>query len=201
MTAGARRPTVAVVGGGIAGLAAAWELARQPEPVQVVVVEAADHLGGKIRTATVGGDRVPVGPDAFVARRPEAVELCRQIELREELVAPASGGAFVWSRGRLRALPVGLALGVPTRWLALARSGILGPLGAARAGADLLAGPARAARPAADDRPDMAVGAIVSRHLGRQVTERLADPLIGGIHAGPVTAMSAAAVFAPLLAA
>jgi len=196
--------TAVVVGGGIAGLAAAWELSGAAAGLRVVVLEAEPEVGGKIRSAEVGGRTVDLAADAFVARRPEAVELCREIGLADELVAPGATGASVWSRGRLRRLPDGLALGVPTRIWPLARSGIVSPLGLARCALDLL-GPLGAPggrAPSAGEAPaDWAVADVTTRRLGREVTERLVDPLIGGIHAGDTRRMSAAAVFPPLLEA
>lgn len=195
---GAGRPTVAVVGGGIAGLAAAWELAQAPDPVRVVVFEASARLGGRIVSADFADRHVPLGPDAFVARRPEAVALCRAVGLGDELVAPGARGASLWSGGRLRALPDGLAIGVPTRLGPLARSGILSPGGLGRVAADLAA-PRWWAPAELED--DEAIGSLLARRLGREVVDKLADPLIGGIHAGPVDTMSTAAVFPALLQA
>jgi len=191
-------PTIAVVGGGITGLSAAWSLATSDSPLHVVVLEGDVRFGGKIRGAEIGGRPVDVGPDAFVARRPEGVDLCRQVGLGDELVAPGSRNAYVWARARLRPLPAGLALGVPTRLGPLARSGILSPLGLGRAAVDLLRRPPTSPHFAAADR---AVDDVVRGKLGREVADRLADPLIGGIHAGPTAGMSAAAVFPPLLEA
>ena len=188
---------VAVVGGGIAGLAAAWELVGKAERVRVVVLEASAHVGGKIQAADVGGITVDTGPDAFLARRPEAPALCREIGIADELVAPGSSRAFVFSRGRLRPLPEGLALGIPTRLLPVVRSGILSPAGLARASVDLLGVAGR--RVDADG--DRAIGDLVTHRLGHEVVDRFVDPLIGGIHAGPVSAMSAAALYPPLLEA
>jgi oxygen-dependent protoporphyrinogen oxidase len=196
---------IAVVGGGIAGMAAAWELVQSAEPARVVVLEGSERLGGKIQAATVAGVTVDTGPDAFLARRPEAVALCGEIGIADELVPPGSRRAYVWSRGRLRALPDGLALGIPTRLGPVVRSGILSPAGLVRAGVDLLGLPRRrapgggaTATGAGDDR---SIGDIVADRLGREVVDRLVDPLVGGIHAGPVSAMSAAAVFPLLLEA
>jgi oxygen-dependent protoporphyrinogen oxidase len=131
-----------------------------------------------------------------VARRPEAVALCQELGLAPELEAPGTRSAYVWVGGRLRPLPPGAALGLPTRLGPLARSGVLGPAGLARAAVDLVL-PARRG----DTAPDVAVGDVVRRRFGRQVAERLAEPMIGGIHAGTIEQMSAAAVFPPLVAA
>jgi len=206
-------PTVAVVGGGISGLAAAWELSSYKPKPRVVLLEADRRLGGKIRSGTIAGHQVDLGPDAFVARREEATSLCRELGIDDELVSPGALGAFVWARGRLRPLPGSLAVGVPTRLGDLARSGILGPAGVLRASLDLL-GPLGPRWPACSpdvalgsegpgfvsaSSDDCAVGEIVGSRLGGQVVRRLADPLIGGIHAGPVSTMSAGAVFPSLL--
>ncbi len=195
------RPVVAVVGGGIAGLAAAWELVGSgsgsaPGGAEVLVLEAGPALGGRIGTADFCGRPVDLGADAFITRRPEALELCQQLGLEDELAAPATSRAYVLAGGRLRALPAGLVLGVPTRLGPLARSGILSPAGVGRAALDLVT-PSRGR----DDPPDESVGSIVRRRLGDEVAAQLADPLVGGIHAGNADEMSAAAVFPALLAA
>jgi oxygen-dependent protoporphyrinogen oxidase len=181
----------AVVGGGIAGLTAAYDLATAGHAV--VVHEASEHLGGKLRTEAFAGTMLDAAPDAFLARRPEAVQLCEELGLRGELVSPAATSAYVWSRGRLRALPRGQVLGVPTDFRALARAGILSPAGVARA----------ALEPWLPGRPldgDDTVGAVITRRFGREAARRLVDPLVGGINAGDTAELSIEAV-APQLAA
>jgi protoporphyrinogen/coproporphyrinogen III oxidase len=190
-------PIVVVVGGGIAGLSAAWELVSRAPGTRVVLVESDERLGGKLRTGEIGGRAVDLGPDAFLARRPEALQLCHELGLDADLVSPGSRTAYVWARQRLRPLPADLALGVPTRLGPLARSGILSPLGTGRAALDLLRLPRR--RGPAATGADEPVAAITRRRLGCEVTDRLVDPLIGGIHAGDTSLMSAAAVFPDLL--
>lgn len=169
-----------VVGGGITGLAAAWE-AR--DRARVTVLEASERLGGRIHDTEVGGVPVAGGPDAFLARVPWATQLCREVGLGDDLISPSRGGAFVWSRGRLRALPGDLAIGVPTRLASVARSGILSPAELLRAGMDLV-------RPATPPAGDESVGAVVRRRFGAGVTERLVGPLIGGINAGDIDRLS-----------
>jgi len=196
---GKGRPTVAVVGAGVTGLAAAWELAAHPPPGEpaprVVVLEAGARPGGKIVAAELGGGPVDGGADAFVARAPAGVELCRELGLDGELQAPAANRALVWTRGRLRPLPQGLVLGVPSDLVGLARSGAVSARGLARAALDLVLPPT--AIPAGGD---MAVGALVAARFGREVQERVVDPLLGGIHAGRSERLSLAAT-APQLAA
>ena len=201
MTAG-HRPTIAVVGAGIAGLAAAWELvvaadrAGTPAPI-VLVLESGRRIGGKLRAAEFAGRTVDVAADAFLSRRPEAAELCDELGLDDQLVPVGASGASIWARGRLRAMPAGLNLGVPTRWWPLVRSGILSPAESLAVARDLVI-PHRRGREAFGDR---SVGEIVGERLGRPVVDRLVDPLIGGINAGGVDDLSAAATMPVLIAA
>jgi oxygen-dependent protoporphyrinogen oxidase len=181
----------AVVGGGIAGLAAAHDLARGGD--EVVLHEASDRVGGKLQTETFAGTAVDLAPDAFLARRPEAVELCDELGLRDRLVNPASGSSYVWSRGALRPVPKGQVLGVPTDFLALARSGILSAAGVARAALE----PWLPGHPLLDD---ATIGAVVGARYGRETLERLVDPLLGGINAGDTDLLSIDTV-APQIAA
>jgi oxygen-dependent protoporphyrinogen oxidase len=192
---------VVVVGGGISGLSAAWELTggaipRSDAPA-VTLLEASPQLGGPLQSEDIGGRVVDLGPDGFLGRRREAVELCGEVGIADDLVPVAARGASVWARGRLRALPEGHALGIPTRFWPTARSGIVGIPGALGLARD-------AVLPRPDVRGpigDRAIGPLVARKLGRRVVDMLVDPLIGGIHAGSVDDMSAAATFPPLLAA
>jgi oxygen-dependent protoporphyrinogen oxidase len=196
------RPTVAVVGAGIAGLAAAWELVvaseRDGTPAPIVrVLESGDRVGGKLRAAEFAGRTVDLAADAFLARRPEATELCDELGLTDQLVPVGASGASIWARGRLRPMPDGLNLGVPTRWWPLARSGILSPAESLAAARDVVV-PHRSGNAVFGDR---SVGEIVGERLGRAVVDRLVDPLIGGINAGNVDDLSAAATMPVLIAA
>ena len=172
-----------VVGGGIAGLAAAWAARRRG--ADVVVLEAGDQVGGKLRTSPVAGVPLDESADGFLARVPEAVELCRAVGLEAELVSPATGAAYVWSEGALRRLPSEQLLGVPTDVDSVASSRILSPAGLARLREDL-------DRP--DDRPDgdadEALGALIRRRLGDEVLDKLVAPLVGGIWAADCDALS-----------
>lgn len=189
---------IAVVGGGMAGLSAAWELSlAEGGTSRIVVLEAGSRPGGKVRSGEFCGRTVDLAADAFLARRPEATGLCDELGLDDALVSPGAKGASLWVRGKLRAMPDGLNLGVPTLAWPTVRSGILGPMGLLRAGIDLVA-PHRGDPRATADR---SVGDIVGSRLGREVVERLVDPLIGGIHAGGVDDLSAESTFPPLLSA
>ena len=130
-----RRPHVVVVGAGITGLAAAYELSTGGAEVEVV--DAAARPGGAVLTTPFAGVDLDAGPDAFLARVPHAVELCRELGLGDELVAPATRHAYLWCDGRLRRFPDGLLLGIPTDLAALATSGIVSEAGVRRAAEDL----------------------------------------------------------------
>lgn len=187
---------VAVVGGGIAGLAAAHELAGR-DGVTTTLVEASPRLGGKVHTEPFAGTTLDCGPDAFLARRPEAVALCTELGLTERLEPPATGAASLWVRGRLRPIPTGTLLGLPTDVMAVARSGVLTPAGLTRLALAPVLARYREPLGAEEDR---AIGEVVRAGLGHEVHERLVDPLVGGINAGDTDELSIDAV-APQLAA
>ncbi len=184
--AGKRPPgrLIAVIGGGITGLATAWYL--QQAGATVTVLEASPRAGGKIRTDELAGVPVEAGPDTFLARVPWAVDLCRELGLDGELIAPATGKAFLWTGGRLAALPARQVLGVPTALRPLLASGVLSRAGVARAALDLALPPSRFG-------PDPSVAEVVGRRMGHEVVERLVEPLVGGINAGRADRLSLAA--------
>ena len=178
-----------MVGGGITGLATAYFLRQSG--LDVTLIEAGDSLGGKIQTLELAGVPVEAGPDTFLARVPWAVDLCRQLGLGDDLVAPATGKAWLWIGDRLRPLPERHVLGVPTALRPLVRSAVLSPAGVARAALDLVLPPTSAG-------PDPSVAAVVGRRMGRQVVDRLVDPLVGGINAGRADMLSLAATARPI---
>ena len=181
---------VVVIGGGIAGLAAADRLAAAG--VRVTLLEAAERLGGKIHTASFAGRALDLGAEALVTREPAAIELCRELGLAEDLTTPASSRTYVWTRRGLRPLPADV-LSRPSA-TDVVRSRVLSPLGLLRCGWDLVA-------PSAAPDSDVAIGAIVRSRLGRQALERIVDPLLGGIHGGRCDALSAQAVAPHLIGA
>ncbi len=169
------RPHVAVLGGGIAGLAAAHALVRSGN-ARVAVLEADRRFGGKVRSERIAGAVVDVGAESLLSRVPAAIELCGELGLEDELVAPGKMATAVWTRGSLRELPGNVLGGLPEGVMPLLRSGILSPLGVARASLDLVL-------PATQLGRDSSVGELVGGRLGRQALERLVDPLLGTIYA------------------
>jgi protoporphyrinogen/coproporphyrinogen III oxidase len=188
---GGRGPRVVVVGGGITGLATAWHLREHAE---VVVLEAGPRLGGQIHTIELAGVPVDVGADALLARQPEGVALVRALGLGEELVAPRTSAVDLWIDGRRRPLPEATVLGAPTDLRALVRSRVLGPGALARAAIE----PLLPRRVVAGDR---SVADLVGERFGRQVVDRLVEPLLGGVYAGNSAELSAAAAAPPIAAA
>jgi oxygen-dependent protoporphyrinogen oxidase len=171
-----------VVGGGIAGLAAAWELVTGAGSADVTVFDPG-QLGGCLQTAPFAGHPVDTGPDAFLGRVPDAIRLARELGVEAELVEPSAQRALLWTGGHLRHLPDGLVLGAPARLGPLLSSRILSPAGILRAGLDLIL-------PATPWPEDVSVASLVGRRFGRQVAERLVDPLVGSIHAGDTSELS-----------
>jgi oxygen-dependent protoporphyrinogen oxidase len=150
-----------------------------------------------VQSAPFADTVLDTGPDAFLARRPEAVQLCRELGLLDHLEAPATGKAWLWVGGRLRPVPEATLLGVPTGVATVARTRVLSPAGLARLAASPLLARRHVPLGPLEDRT---IGEVVRRSLGDEVHERLVDPLVGGINAGDTDALSIDAV-APQLAA
>ena len=178
---------VVVIGGGIAGLAAAHAL----HGLDVTVLEATGQLGGKLRTSEVGGLPIDEGAESFLARVPEALGLARAVGLDSLLVNPASADASLWARGRLRPIPARTVMGVPSSLSSL--RGVLGPAERVRAALDLVL-------PPTEVEGDVSVGWLVGRRFGHAVVDRLVEPLLGGVYAGRAEHLSARATIPQLVA-
>lgn len=182
---------VAVVGAGITGLVAAHRLARILPDADVTVLEASDHIGGKIRTSPIAGIVVDEAADAFLARVPEGIALVRELGLEDQLVSPAERRAFVYRHGALHRFPEGLTLGVPTDLDTLRATGLVSDAGLERAAEDLTMPADAPGAPAPGD--DETVGALVRRRLGDEVFEAFVGPLLSGVNAGDADELSVAA--------
>lgn len=168
---------VAILGGGISGLAAAWYLHRQQPGVQVVVFESGTRWGGVIRTEHCDGFLVEHSADMLSTLEPWAVELCQQLGMAEELVSTDERyrRAFVVRKSRLYPVPEGFALLEPRRLWPLLRSPLLSPWGKLRLAAEFFVPPRRASQ-------DESLAEFATRRFGREVFQRLVQPLISGIY-------------------
>ncbi|GHE69665.1 protoporphyrinogen oxidase [Streptomyces vinaceus] len=164
-----------VIGGGIAGLAAAHRLLA--DGLRVTLLEAGPRLGGKLLAGELAGAPVDLGAESVLARRPEALELARAVGLGEALQPPATATAHLWTRGALRPMPRGHVMGVPGDLAPLAASGVLSAEGLARIEAERELAPTEIGE-------DVAVGEYVAARLGHEVVDRLVEPLLGGVYAG-----------------
>ncbi|MFC3349476.1 protoporphyrinogen oxidase [Streptomyces echinoruber] len=181
---------VVVIGAGIAGLAAAHRLLGRG--ARVTVLEGAGRVGGKLLPGEIAGVRVDLGAESMLARRPEAVALAHETGLAGRLQPPATTSASLWTRGVLRPLPKGHVMGVPGTASALA--GVLSQEGLARIERDADLPPT----PIGDD---VAVGEYVAARLGREVVDRLVEPLLGGVYAGDAYRISLRSAVPQLFAA
>jgi oxygen-dependent protoporphyrinogen oxidase len=185
---------VAIVGAGISGLATAHRLLaswpRDQAPPEVTLLEATARTGGVIRTEHVDGLVLDKGPDSFVATKPHAAKLARELGLGERLQPTRSSArkVYLFDGRALRPLPDGLFLGIPTNLGAFVRSGVVSPLGQLRMGLDFVL-------PKRRIEGDESIGAFVRRRLGREALTMVAEPLLGGIYAGDVEALSVRATF------
>ena len=182
-----------MVGGGISGLAAAHrltELARGGRPVDVTVLEAAQRIGGIISTVTREGFLLEEGPDAFITDKPWARDLAVRLGLESRLIAtrPLHRRSFVVRKGRLLPIPDGFQMIAPTRFWPFAATRILSPAGKVRMLMDLVI-------PRGGAAADESLGDFVTRRLGREALERIAQPMIGGIYGADPRTLSLRATF------
>jgi oxygen-dependent protoporphyrinogen oxidase len=184
---------IAIVGGGIAGLAAAFELelARAAgAQVEYTLFESRERLGGALASETVNGAVLERGPDSFLTEKSAAADLCRELGLADQLLPSNDVGrkTFIVVRNRLVPLPDGLMFLVPTKLIPTAMTRLFSFSTKMRMGLELLL------PPRASGLPDESVASLVERHFGRETVDRLADPLLSGIYGGDSTALSARTV-------
>jgi len=184
-------PEIAIIGAGVSGLVAARQLAATG--ARVTVFEAAEHVGGQLRAATLAGHRIDVGAESVFTAAPGPLRLMEELGLTEELVGANRATTWIWTERGLRPLPDGFTPAGPSRLGPVLRSRVLSPLGMLRAGLEPLL-------PAARSGEDVAVGDELARRFGTEVVDRLVDPLLGGLHAGDVRTLSLQAA-TPQLAA
>lgn len=192
VTPGGHRPRVLVVGGGMTGLAAAWQASL--DGADVILAEAGPRLGGKVWTERVDGLTIEHGPDSFVAYRPAALRLADELGMSEEIIE-VGGDRTVHLRaqGRMHPLPAGMGMVLPTRLGPFVSTRILTWPHKLRAGLDLV-------MPRRLGPDDVAIGAFLRQRLGDGIVRRFADPMVGGIYGAGVDELSLDAVLPSLRA-
>jgi protoporphyrinogen/coproporphyrinogen III oxidase len=185
---------VIIIGGGIAGLSAAYYAKKKAPDADITVIESDSRWGGKIVTDRVDFDNgqfiIEGGPDTFLATKPWGIALCKELGLGERLhgTNPNQKNTYVLNKGRLLPLPDGLAMMIPTNVSAILRSRLVSWVGKARMGIDFMLPPHSMSG-------DESLGAFVSRRLGREAYENLIEPLMSGIYAGDGDQLSLASTF------
>ncbi|MFL5909551.1 MAG: protoporphyrinogen oxidase [Gaiellaceae bacterium] len=182
-------PHVVVVGGGIAGLAAAFSLRN--EPVRVTVLEGSSRLGGKLAVSEVAGVPVDEGAEATYIYRPKTTGLIKDAGLGDQVASVGITATAIWTRNQLRPLPGRQFMGVPSDMDELARSGVLSADGVARARDDLQL-------PSTGRNGDVSVASYVGARLGRDVVDRLVDPFLAEVCSGRAEELSFEAMLTPL---
>ncbi len=180
---------VVVIGGGVSGLATAHALHTQ-HGIDVTLLEAEQRLGGNVRTIVRDGFLIDEGPDSWVANKPHATALCRAVGLGDHLIETIVENRRVFIRmddGRLVPMPDGMMLGIPTRIWPLVTTPLLSWRGKMRAGLDLVLPIGYGKKGDDEDEP---LGDFVERRLGREVLDKLAAPLLGGLFTGDVSTLS-----------
>ncbi len=168
-------PEITVVGGGVTGLAAAYFLQKSAPDIHVSLVEASLRFGGKVLTNSIGGAAAEGGPDSLVARNSIITDLCRELGLEQDIIAPKSSRSYLWARKKLRPIPEGVFSGYPSRGLLpLWRSRVLTLKGFLRVAMDILL-------PRTAVGEDVAIGYLTMSRFGKEFKETLVDPLIGGL--------------------
>jgi protoporphyrinogen/coproporphyrinogen III oxidase len=188
---------VAIIGGGIAGLAAAYELEKARgagAAVEYTLFESRERLGGSLASETVNGIVLERGPDSFLSEKPAGAELCRELGLGDQLTPSndANRKTHIVVKNRLVSLPDGLMFLIPTKLVPTALTGLFSPATKMKMALELLHPP----RPSSQDE---SVAALVERHFGKEAVDRLADPLLSGIYGGDATQLSARTVLPKLV--
>ncbi len=192
MSVSGEKRKVAIIGGGITGLAAAFymqkEAKEQGYPLEVILIEASHRLGGKIQTVRRDGFIIERGPDSFLERKKSFGKFAEDLGIGDQLVANATGQAYILVNDGLHPIPGGSIMGIPTQITPFITSGLFSWSGKLRAACDLVL-------PKALGKKDQSVGQFLRRRFGVEVVENLIEPLLSGVYSGDIYKMSLQATF------
>jgi len=190
--------TIAIIGGGIAGLSAVHvlqkEIEKRKEAITFLLVEKENRLGGSILTERHDDFIIEGGPDCFLSEKPEAIGLCHKLGIQDHLIKTNEHvrRIFILSKGTLRELPEGFMLLAPTNFSSFIKNPLISPLGKFRMAMDLI-------MPAKKSVEEESLAQFVTRRLGKEVLEKIAEPLVAGIHASDPETMSLKSTFPRLI--
>jgi protoporphyrinogen/coproporphyrinogen III oxidase len=183
---------VAIIGGGIAGLTAAFYLQKiihdKKLPLEIKLIEASQRLGGKMQTVIRDGFTIERGPDSFLARKTSMIRLAKEVGMEEQLVSNSTGTSYVLVNDKLYSMPGGSIMGIPTEIGPFITTGLFSIPGKLRAAADFVL-------PRSEGNTDQSLGEFFRRRLGDEVVENLIEPLLSGIYAGDIDQMSLMSTF------
>ncbi|MCP8615524.1 protoporphyrinogen oxidase [Salirhabdus salicampi] len=187
-----QRKRIVIIGGGITGLSAAYYLQKEIKeknlPYDVMLIEANEHLGGKIDTVHKDGYVIERGPDSFLERKQSAAQLVKDVGLEDDLVRNATGQAYILLKEKLHPIPQGSFMGIPTSVKPFLFSNLFSWKGKLRAGGDFFL-------PKSQPQDDQSLGLFFRRRLGDEIVENLIEPLLSGIYAGDIDRLSLMATF------
>ncbi|GEN34639.1 protoporphyrinogen oxidase [Aneurinibacillus danicus] len=184
---------VAIVGGGITGLTTAYYLQKaireQKLPINYILLEATDRLGGQVQTDYTNGFVIERGPDSFLARKTSASRLVKEVGLEDDLVRNQTGQAYILNNDRLYPIPGGAIMGIPTKLAPFVTTSLFSPAGKIRAALDLVL-------PRGEQKDgDRSLGEFFRHRLGNEVVENLIEPLLSGVYAGNIDDLSLMSTF------
>ncbi|KZZ84529.1 protoporphyrinogen oxidase [Bacillus sp. SJS] len=184
-----KKKRVAILGGGLTGLSAAYYLQKElQEDVEITLIEASPRLGGKIQTVQKNGCIIERGPDSFLERKASAPQLVRELGLENQLVNNSTGRSYVLLKDGLHPIPGGAVMGIPTQVRPFVTSGLFSLSGKLRAAGDFVL-------PKGEHKGDQSLGQFFRRRLGDEVVENLIEPLLSGIYAGDIDNLSLMSTF------
>lgn len=174
---------VIVIGAGISGLATVYYVKKKRPQARVVLLESSGRIGGKIKTVRRDGFLIECGPEGYMARKPTLTKLIKDLGLGDQLVRSNTGTYYIYVNHRLRRMPEGSVMGIPTKLLPMVTTGLISPIGKLRAGLDLLI-------PRVYQDRDISLAEFFGRRLGPELVTNMIEPLLSGIYNGNLSDMS-----------